>query len=294
MVLAAQAKALVEARYIMAERNPRDLDIVRAKLLKECKRPGFAAVARYVKPIGRGVEGPSIRFAETAIRLMGNIATDSAAIYEDREKRILRVTVSDCETNTPYSSDVTIEKAVERRSIKPGDEVLRQRTNSKGAIVYLIVATEDELLNKQNALVSKAIRTNGLRLIPGDIVEEAMSQVLDTLKKADAEDPDRAKRKLFDAFQSIGVGVAELKQVLGHGAEILQASELAELRGFYAAIRDGQTTWREIVDAKTEEQPGAPTTGSAAVREKIQKKSQDKGLVPVKEIIDDFDPKTGR
>ena len=62
-VLAAQAKAQIEARYIMAERHPRDLDIVRAKLIKECKRPGFAAVARYLKPIGRGVEGPSIRFA---------------------------------------------------------------------------------------------------------------------------------------------------------------------------------------------------------------------------------------
>src|SRR5258708_6569465 len=72
-VLAAQAKAQIEARYVMAERHPRDLDVVRQRMLKECRRPVFAGVARYRKPIGKGVEGPSIRFAEAAIRLMGNI-----------------------------------------------------------------------------------------------------------------------------------------------------------------------------------------------------------------------------
>ena len=63
--VAAQAKALVEARYIMALRRPRDMDVVREKMLKECMRPSFAAVARYVKPIGQDRAkwrpGPSIR-----------------------------------------------------------------------------------------------------------------------------------------------------------------------------------------------------------------------------------------
>lgn len=66
---AAQSKALVEARYTVAINRPRDIDAVRQALLKECSRPSFAAVARYNKPIGKGVVGPSIRFAE-AVEMM--------------------------------------------------------------------------------------------------------------------------------------------------------------------------------------------------------------------------------
>ena len=91
-MVSAQAEAQIKARYLYAERHPRDLDLVRQKLLKECRRPAFAAVARYLKPRGKGVEGPSIRFAEAAIRLMGNIAVEQSTIYDDREKRIVRVT----------------------------------------------------------------------------------------------------------------------------------------------------------------------------------------------------------
>jgi len=48
---------------------------------------------------------------------------------------------------------------VERRQPQPGRTIIRSRTNSTGQMVYLIAATEDELLNKQNALASKSIRT---------------------------------------------------------------------------------------------------------------------------------------
>jgi hypothetical protein len=249
---------------------------VRAKLLRECTRPSFAAVARYLKPIGRGVEGPSIRFAETAIRLMGNISVDQMTVYDDREKRIVRVTVVDCETNTPYSSDVTIEKSVERSFVREGDEVLRARTNSRGKMVYLIPATEDDLLNKQNALVSKAIRSNGLRLVPGDIIDDCMEQVAATQRDANAQDPDRTKRKLFDAFGAIGITVLQLKAYLDHDAETLTDKELLDLRALYSGIKDGDTTWREVMESRTQPVAGeapspAPQSATQAVKEHLSK-----------------------
>lgn len=260
----------------MAERHPRDLDVVREKLLKECRRPGFAQVARYLKPIGKGVEGPSIRFAETAIRLMGNISTDQIAVYEDREKRVARVIVTDCETNTLYSSDITIEKTVERRSVRDGDEVVRQRQNRDGHLLYIIAATEDDLLNKQNGLISKAIRTNGLRLIPGDIVEECMAEVLATQAKRDAVDPELAKRKIFDAFGSLGITVAQIKEHLGHEAEALTPKEVIDLRAIYAAIKEGQTSWREITESKEREAESAPPkSATEAVKQKLKQKQVD-------------------
>lgn len=251
---AAKMKAIVQARYEVAFFRPRDMDSVREKMLKECRRPTFAEVARYNKPIGKGVVGPSIRFAEMAVRCMSNIVVETTTVYDDREKRIVNVSVTDLEGNVPYAQDVTITKAVERRKVKDGDVVLRQRSNSYGDTVYLLEATDDEILNQQNALISKAIRTLGLRLIPGDIVDECMDLVVETQKNKDSADPDAAKRRLFDSFATVGVSVGDLKDYLGHAGETLNPKELQTLRGIYSAIKEGETTWREVMDGKEPEQ----------------------------------------
>lgn len=267
--VAAQAKALIEARYIMAVRRPRDMDVVREKMLKECARPSFAAVARYTKPIGKDRSkwptGPSIRFAEAAVRNMTNVTVETMTVYDDREKRIVRVTVTDLEANVPYSQDVTIAKTIERRQAKDGDTVISTRTNSYGDKLYILEATDDDIVNKQQALISKAVRTLGLRLIPGDIIDECMEQVLVTQANSDAEDPDAAKRKLFDAFGSLGVSAHQLKEYLGHEAATLAPKELGDLRALYAAIRDGEATWRDVMDNKAA-QAEAKTASLDAVR----------------------------
>jgi hypothetical protein len=250
IVLAAREKALVEARYVVALRMPRDIDVVRLALEKECKRPSFAKAARYHKPIGKGIEGPSIRFAEAAIQAMGNVTVDTPTITEDAEKRVMRVTVTDIERNASYSQDVVVRKAVERRKTRDGDAVIRSRTNSSGQTVYLIEATDDEILNQQNALISKAIRTLGLRLVPGWLIDECMALVKRTLADEDAKDPDLARRKLFDAFDSVGVSPEQVKEWLGTDGQKLTPKERETLLGIYNALRDGEITWREVMDAR--------------------------------------------
>lgn len=257
--LATQAKAMVESRYIMAMRNPRDMDVVRERMVRECKRPGFAASAIYHKPIGQGVEGPSIRFAEAAIRCMTNILPETSTIYDDAEKRIMRVSVTDLEANVTYTKDVTVTKTVERRSLKKGETPLKTRVNSRGEQIFILEATDDDILNKENALVSKALRTLGLRILPGDILDECMAICKQVRRNEDAKDPAAAKRALFDAFAGLGVSADQLKDFLGHKADVLQPKELEELRGLFAALRDGETSWREIIDArKPAEQDEAP------------------------------------
>lgn len=250
MAVAAQARAAVESRYVMAMNRPRDVDAARLAILKECKRPGFAAVARYRKPVGEGVEGPSIRFAETAIRAMTNMLQEVATIYEDPEKRIVRVTVSDLETNTTYFGDVTIEKTVERNKLAPGQVPLSSRVNSVGKTTYRVEATEDDLLNKVGALVSKQLRTLALRLIPGDILEDAMAQVKATLEAEDAADPATTRKKLVDVFDSLGVKPSGLRDYLGHDLDGITASELVELRAVAVAIRDGEANWKDALEHK--------------------------------------------
>jgi hypothetical protein len=251
--VAAQARAMIEARYIMAMQRPRDLDMARVKLLAACSRSRFAEVARYIKPIGDGIEGPSIRLAEEAARCLTNIAMDVVTIYDDAQRRIIRATATDLESNIPWSKDVTIEKTVERSYVKDGQTVVSQRINSKGKAVYVVLATDDEILNKENALASKAMRGNLLRLVPGDLLEEAMDTVYRTLN-ADAEkDPGAERKRVIDAFASLNIMPTHLKEYLGHDLDVTTPAELIALRSIYTAMKDGEATWADIIETRQRE-----------------------------------------
>lgn len=266
IAMAAQQKAIVEARYKMALARPRDLDKVRQDMLKDARRPSFANVAIYHKPVGKGIEGPSIRFVEAAIRNMTNILTETATVSEDDERRVIRVAVSDLETNTYFSQEVTVTKTVERAKLPQGEKPIRVRTNSYGKPVYILHGTDDDILNKQNALISKAVRTLGLRLIPGDLVDEALYYVRQTMAKQDAQNPDAAKNRLVDAFAQLGVAVEQLKEYVGHELSALSPAELQTLRGIYSAIKDGETSWKAIMDAEAEKKAGKDAEAKRAAK----------------------------
>lgn len=243
--MAAQAKAAIEARWIVAMRSRRDLDQVRVEVMRECKRPSFAAVARYRKPVGEGIEGLSIRFVETALAAMGNIDATASTIYDDSEKRIIDVCVMDLEKNIAHRKQITVSKHVERRQLRSGQVPISKRTNAGGQTVYIVEASDDDLANKEAALVSKAMRTCGLRLIPGWIQDEADAVIQETMRDAAAKDPDAERRRMVDAFDSIGVSPKDLAEYLGHDLVKTTPAQLTELRAMYTAIKDGHATWAD-------------------------------------------------
>lgn len=296
--VAARAKAQIEARYIMALKRPRTWDDVRTRLLKECMRPGFAKAARYRKPVGQGIEGPSIRFAEAALRYMTNVSVETTVTYDDPTKVILRVSVVDLEANVPYEQDVAVQKTVERRKLGKGQRPLAQRTNSFGDTVYIVEATDDEILNKVNALVSKALRTLALRLLPGDILEECMAKCIMVARDEDAKDPDAARKAMTSAFFDLGVSAGQLGEYLGHDVAQLAPKELEELRALYAALRDGETSWQEIMDSRETEQTDAQKNGATKkvdeLLEKHKAKAAGKGKgKPAPGSAPSHDPETG-
>jgi len=254
--VAAQAKAVVEARYIMALQRPRQWDQVRQDMLRECRRPSFAnnKSAYYRKPIGDGVEGLGIRFVEVALRCMTNVLVETTMIFEDEAKEIHRVSVTDLESNLTYPLDVRVTKTVERS--KPSDDgsYISVRKNSYGRNVYTVPATDDDLLNKRAAQISKAIRTLGLRIIPGDLQDEAEAIIKAIRLDEAARDPDTERKRIADAFGEIGVKAADLTEYLGHSLDTCSPAELVNLRGIYGAIRDGELSWKSVMENKTEQQ----------------------------------------
>lgn len=256
---AAQARAQVEAMYVMAMQRPRDTEVSRQKLLRECGRSGFAETATYSIPRGgKQITGPSIRFAEAALRSLGNIHVRTIITYEDEMRRVGEVTVIDLETNVPLSAGFTIEKTVERRKVSARDEVLGERINSTGEVVYLIAASEADVLMKQESYVARLRRNLILQLLPGDLRDEALARCQATLRDGDAKDPAAAAHKLADAFSRIGIAASQLREYLGHAVDQVTPDEAAHLRGVFAALRDQQTTWAEVMAAKSGGDDAAP------------------------------------
>lgn len=266
--LVAKARADIEAACIMAWRRPRNVNNVRQDILEECRRPTFAKVATYSKPIGskfnettkkwdkQFAKGLSIRFAEVAMRCMTNMSAMSETIYEDANVQMIRVTVIDYEKNSRWVKDLSLVKTVERSSLKKGQRQIGERINSYDKRVFIVEATESEMAVKVAAEVSKAVRTLILRIIPGNILHEAQQTIDDILAKKDAEDPAAAKNRMFDAFASIGVRPSALEQWLGHTSDSISPAEVHELRDVYNAIKEGETSWADALRDALDEREG--------------------------------------
>jgi hypothetical protein len=255
---AERAKAIVQAAYVMARSNPRDLMAVRQRLMNRCMSPRFAEVAIFAKPQGKNpdgsqhmVRGLSIRFAEAAIQAYGNIRVETNVLFDTAERRILEVAVTDLETNATYSAPIAFEKTVERGKVAANAKPLEVRTNSYGEPVYILRATDDEVTMKQAALVSKAIRTLGLRLIPGELLDEAKDVIADVQSGEIKTEPGAVVRRMVDAFARGGVNAAALQEYLGHSLDSVTPDELVELKQLSQAIADKETTWREALAEKS-------------------------------------------
>lgn len=282
---AATATALVKARFVMAMQRPRDWDEVGVRLLRSLERPGFVGKAGekaqpgeawYVKPIGAGVEGFTIRFAEEALRCMGNIDIRPSVVYEDNEKRLVDVMVLDLESNIAFTATVVVTKIVERSYLKEGETAIRQRMNSKNKPVFTRIATEDEITSLQNNMVSKIMRTEILRLLPGDIQAACRKRILEIRLGDAATNPDGVKKEVLEAFAKLNVMPVGLKQYLDHELATATPAELADLRELYKEIREGKTTWHAALTAALAERGETPPpaddkkTGLDGVTEKLK------------------------
>jgi hypothetical protein len=276
--VAASARAEVEAAYVLAIKNPRNEAQGRANILAVCKNLKFSETAIYRKPQGKkqvngqwvanNIEGLSIRFAEECLRLWRNIKTLQTTIYDDPSKRIVKVTVIDLESNISYSKEFVIEKTVERKNAI-GRDVVYERINSSGEKISVVVATEDEIMNKEAALASKTIRNNGLRLIPDFVLNEAMEIIRATVKAGVDQDPDKSKRDVVDNFAKLSISVKQLEDYLGHPIAELVSSEIVALKEVHNSIREGNSTWAEIMEMKNTETKTVEVVDKDAVAKEL-------------------------
>jgi hypothetical protein len=263
--LTAKATADINARWMIAMHRPRAMEVVRERLLRECKRPGFAATALYSVPRGKGkVTGLTIRFAEAALVAMGNLGCEAVTLYDSDTERVVRIAVTDYEGNAAWSKDITISKTKEVRELRNGQRAMSERVNSYGDVVYRVEATEDDVAVKEAAAISKASRTGILRLVPGWLLSECRDQVDKTTRSKAAEDPDGERRRMLDEFAKLGLKATWLVDWLGHTVDEATPDEIADLRQLYRAIREKEITPAAAMAERKGEPAGKPASVAAS------------------------------
>lgn len=276
LTASARARTLMEGRFLMALKYPRDIEVVRQKLLKECSRPVFADSKRtyYIKPIGDGVHGLGIGFVEAAIAAMRNILVETEMRFNSPDLEIQMVTVTDLEGST-YSIETPIEKTVERSAPLSDGSFISQRKNSNGRTAYLVRANEDDMLNKRGSHISKAIRTQGLRLIPQWLKQECIDTIMKVREDRAALDPDGERRRIIDSFANLNVTAADLVAFVGHDLGQCSPKQLVWLRGIYDAIDTGESTWAEVLENKEQQrQEGTGKKNTVAPASTVKTKAQ--------------------
>lgn len=249
--IAAQMVAEAQARFVMAMQRPRSWADVRQSLLKTCADPDFADEAWYVKPIGDGVVGLSIRFAEAAARAMGNLYTRSYVTYEDDDQIQLRVMCEDLESNHTDARDIAVRKVVERSNSR-GREVVGERTNQYNKTVYVVKATTDEIRGVINSELSRAKRNLILAMLPAEVKSECVEKLLAIRAQKDAEDPNRRLKSLVDKFGALTVTTRHLAEWIGHSVDTCTIDEIRELGDVYRSMtrEDSPLTWADVMDQR--------------------------------------------
>lgn len=263
-------RALVQARQAIAQTFRRDHDEIRVRVLRDCERPVFAALALYKKPVGgKTIVGFSISFARCIPRYFKNLDVTRRVTLDNAEERTVTIGVYDIEDNVSYSKDIVVPKTVERSTLKPGQDAIRMRINSQGRASYLVAATEDDLAVKQAAIESKTLRNLYLELLTDDLKEEARERIEKTVRDQAARDPDAERKRLVDAFASMGVTPSDLKAYLGHELDKIGPQQIVELRAIYSGIRDKETTWPDVMaEALAEAESRTTTKREAASTDK--------------------------
>lgn len=240
----AMAAKEIEGAIIIANKFPRNEDRAFGKVMRSCERFSFAKLTSYSYPRGKKqITGPSVNLAREIARCWGNIRYGADVIHDDETTRTIRCWAWDLETNTRESQDVSFKKLIYRQKggwQTPDERDLRELSNRQAAI---------------------ATRNCILHLVPPDLREDAVVAAKMTIQADVAKDPEEARKKLILAFQSIGVRVEDLEKYLGHPIRQIVPEEVADLRGIWKSISDGNSIWAEYVKSEPEkpEAEGAVT-----------------------------------
>jgi hypothetical protein len=241
----AMAAKEIEGAIIVARKFPRNEDACRSRVMASCARHTFACQTIYGFPRGgKQIEGPSVNLAREMARCWGNVRYGFDVVHDDEESRTIRAWAWDVETNTRRSQDASFKKLIYRRSGGwqiPDERDLRELTNKHG---------------------ETAVRNCLLHVMPPDLAEDAMVASRETMHSDAASNPETARKRVVDAFRTVGVTVEDLEAYLNHPLRQIMPDEITKLRTIWKSISDGNSRWAEYAKTDNGDKPNEVENGA--------------------------------
>jgi hypothetical protein len=186
-------------------------------------------------------------------------------VHDDDDYRLVRGIAWDVQTNTQNVMEDQFRKLIQRKVnvagpkdrprwetqwVVPDERDLRELTNRRGAIC------------ERNAI---------FKVMPKDLIEDAVARCEATTRDRTAKDPKAALKELLDDLAEVNVTVLMAEEALGGPLAQATPAQVTELFGVAKAIADKQTTWAEYVGRpeETVASPPPPVPGKVKAAEPI-------------------------
>ena len=260
----ARAVAEVQAALVIARMNPRDQRQSMDRILNACCRPQLADTALYsYSRGGSDISGPSIRLAEAIAQQWGNMQFGIRELSNANGKSEVQAFAWDVETNTRREVTFSVPHI---RHTRAGSYKLEDPRD-----IYELVANQG----------ARRLRACILSVIPGDVIEAAVSQCLVTLK-SHADTSPEGIQKLISAFEPFGVTKTQIEKFCQCRSDAIKPAQIVRLRKVYASLKDGMSSPEEWFEP--EEKPTAEKASGTEKKSLKDKLKERKALAQSEEV----------
>lgn len=255
-VAAQREVAEVQGAIILAKKFPRDQIQATDRILTACQRPTLAEQALYSYARGgTEITGPSIRLAEAVAQNWGNLQWGIRELEQRNGESTVEAYAWDLENNTRQSK---VFQVPHKRHTKKGTYDLSDPRD-----VYELVANQG----------ARRLRSCILGVIPGDVIEAAVTQCEQTLK-AKADITPAATAKMVEAFGAYGVTKEQIEKRLQRRLDSITPAQVISLRKVYNSLKDGMSTPSDWFETEQSSQGDTPKSGTDAAKAALKSKSQ--------------------
>lgn len=228
-----RAIAEVQASLAIAKRFPRDQIAAMDRILNACQRPRMAesAVYQYARG-GTSVTGPSIRLAEMLAQNWGNMQYGVRELSQSNGESTVEAFAWDLETNTRQTK---IFQVPHIRYTRSGSKRLEDPRD-----IYELISNNG----------SRRVRACILGVIPGDVVDAAVSQCDQTLR-ASADISPAAVQKLVTRFEDYGVTKEMIEKRIQCRVDAIKPAQVMSLIKIGTSLKEGMSSADDWFDMKT-------------------------------------------
>lgn len=239
MVTSRQAQE-VQAAMVVAKKFPRDESASWQRVMRACQRKTLAEQAMYEYPRGgQKVTGPSIRLAEAMAQAWGNLDFGIIELEQKNGESQVMAYAWDLETNTRQSKVFSVPHI---RGTKKGNIPLTDPRD-----IYEMVANQG----------ARRLRACILGVIPGDVIDSALTECKKTLAGGNTEpliDRVRKGAKIFE--EKFSVTVPMLEKYIGCKLEAFSENDLIRLNNVFRSLKDGMAKREDYFDISPEVDDG--------------------------------------